>query len=438
MHAIKPNNKEFAWIISPYRELIDSSSVRTWLDNKVKKYNAKFVCVHANEASFSLYEGMDFGRTLAKISKHKNFIYVEYRDEYYVLVHIKNGKLFEDRLLSSESELVSALTFISSTNDDPVNSSYEINYFGLTEQSTNDEILEKFEGITKSPNMCTEITNSLFETIEISDLKDDEVFYYVEFKNAVRDLADTKTQKVTLFSIVAIVLFIFALNTDTFNFDEQKERLELVDDYKEYTQLLMNGNSFSARLAQDFKIHKLLNSQLPNWSLYKVTHTIDAIEYRLLPQSHKASVKSLTLFAEHYGMAVLNDSNGLGIVGGIDKQPVYTMISEIRRYPIEELTANLIDIESNVTPFATIRVKRTEIKGAWAERELGIVFSGASNHDLLRIAAIVDGYPERYPTFFSSCQSQGCSYDVSPQGVLKGVINFTIYGNSRGADTNGK
>ena len=75
MHAIKPTNKEFAWIISPYRDLVDKASVRTWLEAKVKAYNAKFVCVHDADASFSLYEGLDFARTLAKTINHKNYIY---------------------------------------------------------------------------------------------------------------------------------------------------------------------------------------------------------------------------------------------------------------------------------------------------------------------------------------------------------------------------
>ncbi|MBL0710721.1 MAG: hypothetical protein JJV99_06895 [Colwellia sp.] len=435
MHAIKPTNKEFAWIISPYRDLVDKASVRTWLEAKVKTYNAKFVCVNDAEASFSLYEGLDFARTLAKTINHKNYIYLESRNEGVVFVHIKNGKVIEDRLVGLVS-LFSTLEFIIQTSEES-ELNYQIGYFGLVSKDIDNNIFSLLKELSGGQGSFKELSVSHFESIEISDLTDDQLFYFIEYKNAVRDLADTKTQNLTFMVIVIVALIVWMFSVDIFNLEEKKERVVLVDDFKEYTQLLLNGDSFSARLAQDFRIHKLLVNELPNWKLYKVSHTKESIEYRLIPQSHMATLSVLALFADNYGMALLNDSNGVGVVASVDKQPVYKLESEIRRFPLEELTTNIIDIESNITPFATIRVKKTDDYNEWSSRELSIVFNGASNHELLRLAAIVDGYPERYPAFFSACQSQGCSYDVSPQGIISGAINFTIYGTSLRGNSNG-
>lgn len=435
MHAIKPTNKEFAWIISPYRDLVDKASVRTWLEDKVKAYNAKFVCVHDAEASFSLYEGLDFARTLAKTINHKNYIYLESRNEGVVFVHIKNGKVIEDRLVGLAS-LFTTLEFIIQTSEES-ELNYQIGYLGLVSKDIDNNIFSLLKELSGDKGSFRELSVSHFESIEISDLTDDQLFYFIEYKNAVRDLADTKTQNLTFMVIAIVALIVWMFSADIFNLEKKKERVVLVDDFKEYTQLLLNGDSFSARLAQDFRIHKLLVNELPNWKLYKVSHTKESIEYRLIPQSHMATLSVLALFADNYGMALLNDSNGVGIVASVDKQPVYKLESEIRRFPLEELTTNIIDIESNITPFATIRVKKTDDYNEWSSRELSIVFNGASNHELLRLAAIVDGYPERYPAFFSACQSQGCSYDISPQGIISGAINFTIYGTSLRGNSNG-
>lgn len=437
MHAIKPANKEFPWIIGPYREVADTGSIRTWLDIHVKAYNAKYVCVDGLEASFSLYEGMDFGKTLNAITKHKRYLYLEQRDEGYVFIHIKEGALIQDSILTEPEDLEAALSFIALINENDQKGSYFIEHFGLFVKSGTENYSKILNQLTETTGACRELSNSHLETVDVADLKEDDVFYFVEFKNAVRDLADTKTQKITVLVIGMIIAIYWIFSADVFELEEKKERLELVDDYKEYTESVLNGFSFSARLAQDFTIHKLLSKELANWKLYKVTHTVDTIEYRVLPQSHIASVAGLTLFANHYDMAVLNDSNGLGVVAAVDKQLIYNIESEVRRYPLEALTANIIDIESNITPFATVAVKRTDKHGLWSARELSIMLNGASKHDLLRLAAIVDGYPERYPALFSSCQSQGCSYDVSPQGILKGAINFTIYGSSLGGNSNG-
>lgn len=438
MYAIKPANKEFPWIVSPYREVADTNSIRVWLDARVKAHNVKYACVVGNEVSFSLYEGMDFGRTLAATCKHPNYIYIESRDEGIVFIHINEGKVLQDSILDDLDALTDALDFALTILGTLNSSAYRIEYFGISEALDKEAINNLILEIVPNNKSLRELPSSLFDSIELSDLSDNQVFYFVEFKNAVRDLADTKTQKMTVIGIVIFVLIYWAFSADIFDISEKKERLELVDDYKEYTQKILSGNSFSARLAQDFKIHKLLNRELPNWKLYKVTHTENTIEYRVIHQSHIASIRGLTLFADNYGMAILNDSNGLGLVASVDKQPIYKHESEVRLFILEELTANIIDIESSITPFATVGVKRTDAYGHWSSRELSVLLSGASNHDLLRIAAIIDGYPERYPAVFASCQSQGCSYDVSPQGILKGAINFTIYGYSFGDKSNGQ
>ncbi len=434
MQTIKPSNKAFAWILSPYREVFESGAIRRWLEAQAKSHQARYVCLSGHHAAFSMYEGVDFGRTLTKVRAASNYLYVEKRQEGIVFVHIKDGMLIEDRVLASEQSLKSSLSLVVGARKHSGTGSYDIDHFGLGGMAS---VLLLLDGVAGEKGSVTELSNSLFDSIELSALSDDQVFQFVEVETAVRDLTDTKTQKITVGVVGGVLALALIFTSGIFNWEQTVERLNLIDNYDQFTQVMLNDASFSARLAQDFRIHKLIKTELPDWSLYKVTHTAEAIEYRLLPQSHFASVANLTLFADNYGMVVVNDKNGIGLVAGLDRQQVFTSEAAIRRYDLESLTANIIDTASEVTPFATIRVNRTDRGQHWSGREMSILLNEASEHDLLRIAAVVDGHPTRYPSFFSACQSKGCSYEVSPQGMLKGTINFTIYGDSIGVSTNG-
>lgn len=425
MQTIKPSNKAFIWILSPYRETFSSGAIRRWIETEANSHDARYVCVNGNNAAFSMYEGIDFGRTLTKVRSSNNYLYIERRQIGIVFVHIKEGNLIEDRVLSNDDSLFSALDLIVGARQRSNISNYDIDYFGF--EDTRD-LLEIFNSITGLEGSISELSNSLFDSIELSSLEDNEIFEFVEIESAVRDLADSNTQKITVGVVCAMLLTFFIFSSEFIGWEKTVERLNLVDDYSEFTNVMLNDSSFSARLSQDFNIHKVIKNELPDWSIYQVLHISDAIEYRLIRHTHFASMKNLNLFADHYGMAVVNDGNVISLVAGINKEEVFRDEYDIKRYRLNELTANIIDVLSDVTPFVSAKVSKNFSGDIWAKRDISLQFNGASSHDLLRVAAVVDGYPERYPTFFKNCQSQGCSYDVSPKGLIKGTMNFTIYG----------
>ena len=176
MQTIKPSNKAFAWILSPYREVFESGTIRRWLETQAKGHQASYVCLSGHHAAFSMYEGVDFGRTLTKVRAANNYLYVEKRQEGIVFVHIKDGTLVEDRVLQSGQALKSSLSLVEGARKHSGTGSYDIDHFGMGGVTGLPALLD---GVAGEKGSVTELSNSLFDSIELSALSDDEVFQFV-------------------------------------------------------------------------------------------------------------------------------------------------------------------------------------------------------------------------------------------------------------------
>lgn len=436
MQSIKASNKSLQWVLSPYRDRFEAGSKRQWLVRKAKEYEARFVSIDSNSAAFSLYEGFDFGKALVKVRSPNNYLYIESRVEGIVFVHVRGSELVEDRILHSASDLEGTLRLTASARNTLNIEDYHIDFYGLPAAPNWKEAIEILVG---SEGAVNELSNSLFDVIEPPVVDGEAQYSFGEIDTALNDLTDRKTQKVTLASIAAAVALYAVIKSGFITFEDTVERVELLDDYQGYTDAALSKSTFSSRLSQDFRIHKLLGKELPFWSAYKVIHTPNSIQYKIRPTSHLATLKDLNLFADHYGMAIQNNDDGVTMIAGIHSSPAYLNESNVRAWLLTDLTTNIIDNASDVTPFVNISVNRTFNEGSWSRRELSVLFDEASTHDLLRIASVVDGYPYPYLSFFTPCQSEGCAYDITARGTLKGTMNFTIYGDNAvsGGKTNG-
>ena len=226
MQSVKPSNKSFLWVISPYREKFNSGAVRAWLQERAKSYQAKYVCLKDGQCAFSIYEGIDFGRTLTVVRSSKNYLYIESRQEGYVFVHVKNGNLIEDRIIQDQQGLIDSLRLLIGLNGHTSSVVYDVEHYGLEHATT---ILEYIELITGGEGSCSELSNSLFDSLDISSLSPNEVYEFVDVDTAFRSLSDSKTQKLTA-SVVAFIALMLFLWTN--GFFETKKLVHLPLKYK--------------------------------------------------------------------------------------------------------------------------------------------------------------------------------------------------------------
>ncbi|GEA09135.1 hypothetical protein KUL42_38960 [Alteromonas sp. KUL42] len=425
MQSVKPSNKSFLWVISPYREKFNSGAVRAWLQEHAKSYHAKYVCLKDGHCAFSIYEGIDFGRTLTVVRSSKNYLYIESRQEGYVFVHVKNGNLIEDRIIQEQQGLVDSLRLLIGLNGHSSSVVYDVEHYGLEHATT---ILEYIEIITGEEGSCSELSSSLFDSLDISSLSPNEVYEFVDVDAAFRTLSDSKTQKLTASVVAFIALMLFLWTNGFFETKKLVERVQLIDEFSDFTTQLTSKSALSSRLVQDYSIHKLIKSELKQWALYKVTHEHESIRYSVIKITHLSTLREVYKFAQKYGMAVVTQNGAVELVAGIVHEPIFQSEEEVRRYDLDDVTVNIVDTLAGVTPFAGVEIMGKTVNRHWSSQVMGVKMKVASPHELMRVAAVVDGYPAPYPIYYSYCDGRPCSYDVSPNGEIKGEIRFTVVG----------
>lgn len=406
------------WIVSPSRQKLGGGQAKQWIEKTAKALNCSFVLLDGEQVAFSSEEGNDFAKLLAK--QYKNLLYIDHYQDRYIFIHIKAGDIQLDRVLLSFDKVAQQLKFIERTLK---NSAYKV-------ITCNIDGLNQLIGKIKEANDRLSVQSSDTSFINSLVPSNSELDKFISIEFAVRSLTDTKTQKVTIIGVLLLISFIFAYQHDFFFFKEKEEMIKLDNPYKTTNQIMLQYSPFSSRLLQDFRIHSLMKKNLPNWQVYNVVYVEDAIVYQLMKKSYLSRISKLNEFAERYGMAVDTSNKNISLIAGVIKQPIYKAENDIMAFNIDKLTANIIDNTIKNTPFVNISVVKTikPPEQAWTERDLSIELENASVHDLLRLAAIVDGKKKPYPTFYKACSNSECSYSVTPGGVIKGIIDFKIYG----------
>ncbi|MDG1753057.1 MAG: hypothetical protein P8I03_15570 [Thalassotalea sp.] len=411
------SNRAFHWVISPYREVIVGAGIKKQIFKHKQEFEVDYVCVvNQKYFSFSTSEGQDFAMTLLaskSIQSDESYIYVERHKDGYLFIRIYKGELIEDRLLHNEDELLIALNVAG--KDRRKEKNYQVEAFAVSE---NERIVSSLEPLIKKGSQLINLKESYIEKLLLNPK-----FSFVEFKYAERNLADKNLQsKLVFLGAIAILAFL----SIPLLFEEKKiERVVLKDDYKEYREQVSSKQSASILLAQDYNMHRLMKKSLSGWRVYKVAYLDSSIKYSvILDYGSPATLQTLREFTHSNNLELVFDSDGTHIIAPPIQVPPYQPGTE-KIFNLDELVANIVDNANKVTPFVSFNIDNIQAQNAlWGERKLFANFKGATDHDLLRLAAVLDGYPTRYPVLIKDKSF----YQVGPNGFFSEGLSFSVIG----------
>lgn len=414
MNVIKSNRK-FDWLISPYRTVISGSGLKKQIADSASTYETQFVCVLEQKyVSFSNLEGQDFALTLQSTMKHDSYLYLEWTNDGCIFVHIRAGELIEDRLIQSNDNVLQALKIIK--NRKITKTQYKIETFSIPDDKAINDLLSAL--VVKGTKVIS-LNKSLLDSLEFNP-----VYTFKELRYAERSLTSKGKQNFTV-AIAISLLAVYGL-FESFNTQVKTERIELNDNYAEYTNEAMSYQSASITLAQDFNMHELMERELIGWRPYRVTYTMNNIKYSMvLEYDSPATLQTLTAFAHENHLEVVHDTEGTHITAPLIRSAPYTKELDVRSYNLDFLVSNIVDNGSKMTPFVGFKIEQlVEKSSVWGERTMLVMFKGAAEHDLLRLASVLDGYPERYPVLIK----EASSYQVDPDGVFSEGLKFSVIG----------
>ncbi len=410
---ILPSNRNFSWVITPYRELISGTGLKNQVLEYTKTYETKYVCiVNQQLVSLSDLKGYDFAVTLQQQCPHDSYIYIDQQKTGYLFVHIYKGKLLEDRIINDFNELIGLLNMLA--GDLQVKRSYHIETFAVDE---NLELTIAFNALLDNKSSVLALDKSLMETLEASEL-----FSFVGIKVAERSLTDKSKQNSFVLIGLCLVALVF-LGSFTIKSDKQ-ERIVLNDIYKDYSQLVTTEQSASIMLAQDYNMHQVMKRYLDGWKAYKVTYSAQSIKYSVvLDYGSPSNLKTLRDFAHNFDLKLVFDTEGTHLVSPIIQKSPYT--DDLFIFNLDTLVASIVDNTNEISPFITFQIEELKNHGeVWGERDLAIKFKGAVDHDLLRLAAVLDGYPQRYPVVIKD----ESFYQVDPNGNFSEGLKLSVIG----------
>lgn len=414
MNVIKSNRK-FDWLISPYRKVISGSGLKKQITDTAKNYETEFVCVYDHKhASYSNLKGQDFAATLHAAISEDSYLYLEWINDGCVFVHIRGGELLEDRLIHNSDNVIQALQIIK--NRKIKNTQYKIDTFSIPDD---DDIHNALSELTFENATINNLSKSLLDSLEFNP-----DFSFQELRFAERNLTSKGKQNITAIIAISIIMaygFFEFLDTQ-----EKSERIVLNDKYSEYTKEVMTYQSASITLAQDFNMHDLMQRELMGWRVYRVTYTMDHLRYSMvLDYDSPATLQTLTAFAYENHLEIVHDTEGTHIISPLIKSSPYISELDVRSYNLDFLVNNIVDNGKKMTPFLAFKIDQLKPQTAeWGERNMVVMFKGAIDHDLLRLASVLDGFPQRYPVLIK----ESSSYQIDPYGVFSEGLKFSVVG----------
>ena len=414
MNIIKSNRK-FDWVLTPYRETIVGRGTKNQIAKHAKTYQSEYINISEQKyVAFSNDQGQDLGMTLKAECQYQSYLYLEWINDGCVFIHIRNGELIEDRLIAKDESIIQTLQIITKRRD--VRPDYSIETFAIPD---NDELKMLLTNLLVENGSVVSLSASKIDTLEFQPR-----FSFQIIRDVERQLTDKSTQSYTLIVVVALVIAVGLFSL--FQTEEIKERIVLKDNYSEYRQTVLNGQSASVMLAQDYNMHRLFSRELIGWKVFRVTYTAKTLRYSMVVDyGSPSTLHQLKEFTDKYKLDLVFDEEGTHVFSPTVKASPYVNTNDIRSYNLDLLVSNIIDNSNKVTPFIAFQIEQKKVMNAyWARREVVVRFKGAVDHDLLRLAAVLDGYPERYPVLIK----ESSSYQVDPSGVFSEGLKFDVVG----------
>lgn len=420
MAELKAKASDMVWIIGPIRETFErrraKQAIRAYSEevgmsniNLIKRGNAVSV-------AYSKRFGQDWGATLKNLIKVDNYIYIEARTEGFIFLRIESGELVEDRLMLQVDELLTSLAAIKANAEHRSVEPYTIETHGINGELA---VVELLNTIPRAGDI-KKIHRSYIETLQYN-----QKFQFKKLEDGFKMLADTETQRLILAG-AAIVVAVYYLVPFAMP-QSLEENIVTEQPYQTYTNTLMVSPAASVRLAQDFNVQTMLEKDLPAWTVYEVQHSYEGVSYSVFPKdSFKPTIASLKVFADENHLKLRNDKGKLMLFAKGLSTPPYSVESDVRMFDIDQLMINITDNMNEVSPYVLIRPSNETKLDRTTKRLMTFEFKAANDHDLLRIASLVDGFPQRYPITMETG-----NYQVTAEGEYLGQIVLAIYGEKK-------
>jgi hypothetical protein len=419
MPQIKSASGNQSWIISPLREVMQRRNIRESIETYSNDNSVPLISITKGTGrdvivAFAKYEGQDWGRTIQESSDAKNLLYIEGRAKGYLICHVESGSLKEDRLIQTEKDLLTSILAIAQNASRRGVGNYQVETFNLNK---NDELDEALNQLNKTGSVV-KLTNSYLDSLPI-----DQKLNFTSSLEAYRNLSDSGLQKAVIAFLLAGVFIYFGY--EYVIPPSLKERIVTSNPYGDYTSKVMTTQLASVRLAQDFNVQRLIKSDLVGWNLYKVIHHSGGIEYYIYQEANfGATRKGLARFASEHSFQVTDKSGELALQASLVKRNIFESKSDVLLYDVEDVMNNVMDNMKGISQYVKMSIGKREVQGdKWVSQAVVAKFESASEHDLIRLASVVDGYPNKYPVTITDGV-----YQITDMGELVGSLNLNIYG----------
>lgn len=421
MAVLNGSKNSIRWVISPIRETFERRRAQQTIRDTASIYSMDKIVLEKDGANvrvaYSKTDGQDWAMTLKSKIKASSYIYCESRASGdFLFMRIENGALREDRIINSEKELertiLAVITGMEHREVDP----YTIEAFDMQGVAVSYSLLKSIAG---DKDIIT-IMNSYVETLPY-----DEKYTFKSINESLKGLTNTVLQMGVAAALACAAAVYYAV--PKFMPEPIIERVVTKEPYQTYMQTMMVQSSAAVRMAQDFNIQNMLKKHLQDWRVYKVEHVHEGIFYSVYPdETLSPSTANLQDFATNNNFQLLIEKGEVRLFTQGIQAPPYMTRDDVVRYDIDGLVINISDNAKKVTPFAKVMPGPKRKNDPMVSQELTIELTNAIDHDLLRIAALVDGYPHRYPILL-----EHGTYTITPTGEYSGQILVSAHGEDK-------
>lgn len=420
MAIVKRESAEFDWIVSPLRQEFKKRKVKQEIElYQQKNTNASHINIDNGKVirvAFSdvKRESLDFAATLNSRIKVRDYVYVEKRTNDYLLIHIKDGVIRQDRLLTKAQTLQKALYRIASAQNNNNAGEYVIETFSIA--------ADEYEqlGLTAiKATQCNAIDRSYLDSLDFDDR-----FVFMENEAGMRQLMDNGVKQWTIGTLAACVIAYFGVAELTPK--PIIEKIEKTNPFLQYNAELTTKIAATARLRDDMLAQKHLNETLVGWRIINVMHDMTGVHYAVVAdEKFKPTVESLREYASQYGLITVNTDGIHYLHLPLNQVAVYKTLSDTHRFNMTELRSDILDNAIKTSKYFRMQTGTITEREQWLEQSISVEFNQATLHDLGRLAAIFEGdNPEEpYPIVIEESK-----YQINRQQRFSGSITVKIYG----------
>ena len=418
MAVVNSNSTGIKWIVSPIRETLERRRAQQTIRDKAGEYHMGRIVLAKDGANvrvaFSKADGQDWASTLQSKIRAPSYIYCEARKtQDFLYMRVQDGQLREDRIVETKEELEQALLAVISGKEHHNVGSYYVEAFNMEGFGALYGLLE---------NISDEQPVVSIRTSYIETLAYDDKFSFRSIDDGIKGL----TNKILQITTVAAILCSVVAYSVVPMFIPQPviEKVKTQKPYQTYTTKMLAQTSAAVRFAQDFNVQTMLREKLLDWRVYNVEYVPQGIFYSLYPvEMANPTVADLKMFAEQHNLQIVIKKSSIKLFVADLRAAPYMNADEVRRFNLDNLVINISDNLKQVTPYVKIQAGNKAIGDPMSSQEIIFDLSQGSDHDLLRLAALVDGFPHRYPILI-----EHGSYDITPFGEYSGQFMLSVHG----------